>query len=148
MGDEKYGFDLNRFLEAQDFNGVYDAAIKEIESGLKKSHWIWFVFPQLKGLGRSSRSMHYGISGIEEAQAYLDNEVLRERLLLASSKLLDAYEKYGDLQEVLGYIDNLKVLSCMTLFNEACPNAVFADVLKRCYNDRQDQRTLRMVRGE
>ncbi len=145
MENQECIFNLNRFLEAQDLNGVYDGAIKEIESGLKMSHWIWFVFPQLKGLGRSSRSMYYGISGLEEAKAYLDNEELREGLLLASTKLLDAHDKYRDLQKVLGYIDNMKVLSCMTLFNEVCPNGVFSDVFKRCYNDRQDHRTLRMI---
>ena len=109
---------LLRFIHAQDVGGLYDntetyqTALQEIRNGHKKSHWIWYVFPQMKGLGHSEISEFYGINGREEAKAYIENPILRERLIEATKAILDnnktVYEIFGQ--------DTIKVRACMLLF--------------------------------
>ena len=105
-------YNLNRFLLAQE--DTYELALREIQAGKKKSHWMWFIFPQLKGLGTSFNSTFYGISGQDEAEAYLAHPVLGSRLIEISKVLLTHAEK--PIEQILGYTDSLKLKSCMELF--------------------------------
>ena len=135
-------YDLDRFLKAQERD--YDTALSEIRSGRKRSHWIWYIFPQVKGMGFSSTSEFYGIDGLDEAKAYLGNEVLKGRLLEISGALLSLDS--SDAGEVMGYPDDLKLRSSMTLFAEAEPECeVFQKVLDKYYGGRKDPRTLEIL---
>lgn len=134
-------FDLQRFLDAQ--QGDYECALTEIRNGRKYSHWIWYIFPQLKGLGMSYNSLYYGISGKEEAEAYLAHPVLGERLREITSAFLQLKSKTAE--EVFGSLDAMKVLSCMTLFNEVAPGDLFRQVIDRYYQGETDEMTKRML---
>ena len=134
---------LERFVEAQDRD--YAAALAEIRNGFKKSHWIWFVFPQLRGLGMSYMSSFYGIAGLEEAEAYLAHPVLGARLREISAALLAHAGQAA--WAILGEIDAMKVRSSMTLFDAVEPNSVFSQVLDAFYEGRRDDRTLAMISG-
>jgi len=135
-------FDAKRFIDAQ--KNSYDMALAEIKSGRKQSHWMWYIFPQLKGLGKSGTSDYYGLNGIKDAKAYIEDPILGVRLLEISRALLDQNEKTAE--EILGYIDAKKLKSCMTLFKEAAPELqIFDDVLKQFYNGRPDYRTLHLL---
>ena len=134
-------FNLNRFLGAQE--SYYADALKEIKQGYKQSHWIWFIFPQMRGLGRSSMAEYFGISSIEEARAYLDNPTLKARLLEISTALLKHKGK-STAYEILGTIDAIKVRSSMTLFDHILPHAIFAKVLDAFYNSQRDELTLNL----
>ncbi len=141
------GFDAKKFLGAQNasYDG-YDQALGEIRRGRKVSHWIWYIFPQLKGLGRSGMADHYGIRDLEEAKQYLDNDVLRERLVEISEALL---EQDGRIEGIVGYVDAMKVRSCMTLFREADPEIeVFGKVLDKFYGGKPDEKTLQMIQRQ
>lgn len=109
---------MDRFLKAQ--AGSYDAALREIRAGQKRSHWIWYIFPQIQGLGMSSIAQYYAIESLEEAKAYLQEPTLRARLLEISEALLGL--QTGDPSRVMGYPDDLKLRSSMTLFAEAEPD--------------------------
>lgn len=135
-------FDLNRFITAQDRLGSYDKALEEVRKGRKTSHWIWYIFPQIAGLGHSSTSMHFGIKSLSEAKAYLENDILRTRLYEITSALLELNDSA---QNIFGELDAMKVRSCMTLFDLVSPNDVFAKVLVKFYNGRKCNRTLSMV---
>ena len=136
-------YDLNRFITAQSRD--YDRALSEIRAGRKRSHWIWYIFPQLKGLGMSSTSEFYGIDGLGEAKAYMENALLRERLLEISGALLTLDS--NDASSVMGYPDDLKLRSSMTLFAEAAPEcAVFQQVLDKFFGGEKDRSMLRMLR--
>ena len=113
-------YDLNRFLTAQ--RRDYAAALREIQNGRKRSHWIWYIFPQVAGLGMSSTSQFYAISGLDEARAYLSEPTLRAHLLEISSALLALEE--SDPTAVFGFPDDLKLRSSMTLFAAAAPDAL------------------------
>lgn len=133
---------LDRFLKAQDSS--YDAALREICAGQKRSHWIWYIFPQIQGLGFSSTAQYYAISDIEEAKAYLAEPTLRARLLEISEALLTL--ESSDPTRVMGYPDDLKLRSSMTLFAEAEPECeVFQKVLDKYYRGRKDPRTLEIL---
>ena len=137
----KVDFNLARFLEAQNSGwGSYEMALGEIKNGHKYSHWIWYVFPQIKGLGHSYNSEFYGISGIEEAEAYLSHELLGSRLREITDALLSHNDKTA--QSILGDIDSMKVRSCMTLFDLVLPNDVFAKVLDTFYEGKRCEKTL------
>lgn len=124
-------FYLKRFLDAQDAGGLYDntetyqTAVQEVKNGLKRTHWIWYVFPQMKGLGKSEISKYYGINGREEAYAYIDHPVLRERLVEITQAVLDnkksVYEIFGS--------DTIKVRDCMRLFASVSEIPVFRQML-------------------
>lgn len=133
--------DLARFASAQD--AVYATALAEIQAGRKWSHWIWYIFPQMRGLGRSFNSHYYGISSRVEAEAYLQHEVYGPRLREITQALLAHHDKTA--AEILGRIDAQKVLSCMTLFDVISPNDIFGQVLKQFYGGRQCQLTLRRL---
>ena len=134
-------FNLQRFLDAQ--QGDYERALTEVRNGRKYSHWIWYIFPQLKGLGMSYNSQYYGISGKEEAEAYLSHPVLGERLREITSAFLQLKSKTAE--EVFGSLDAMKVLSCMTLFNEVAPGDLFRQVIDRYYQGEKDEMTKRML---
>ena len=123
-------FDLERFVAAQ--KGVYQGALRELHAGRKTGHWIWFIFPQLVGLGRSETSRFYGIVSIHEARAYLDHPVLGPRLREFASTVLATSGETAD--QVFGSLDAMKVRSSMTLFRRAAPDEpLFEEVLQRFY---------------
>ena len=133
---------LNRFLEAQEF--IYATALKEIKNGEKESHWIWYIFPQLRGLGYSPKAYTYGINGLEEAKAYLEHPVLSARLIEITEALLTHRGK--DIEDIMGDIDALKLRSSMTLFaliSEA--DSVFHQVLEVFYDSKIDEMTLGLL---
>ena len=133
---------LKRFLNAQAAD--YETALREIRAGRKKSHWIWYIFPQLKELGRSSTAREYGIRDLDEARAYLADPVLCSRLLEISGALLDLPGR--DTRAVMGYPDDLKLRSSMTLFAAADPEQkVFQQVLDKYYNGIPDPLTLELL---
>ena len=123
-------YDLNRFILAQE--NTYDQALREIQAGRKESHWIWYIFPQLVGLGHSYQTVSYGIRGVDEAQAYLEHLVLGPRLIEISRALLK--HKNQPIGQMLGSIDAMKCRSCMELF-QGLPGAdpVFGEVLSQFY---------------
>lgn len=133
-------YDLQRFLDAQ--QGDYAQALAEVKNGRKQSHWIWYVFPQLKGLGMSYNSQYYGIDGREEARAYLEHPILGERLREVTKAFLDLPDVSA--QEVFGSLDAMKVLSSMTLFNEVATqeDKLFSQVISKYYKGVPDRRTL------
>ena len=133
---------LKRFLDAQKFS--YEQALREIKSGKKRTHWIWYIFPQLKGLGHSFYADLYGINGMKEAQEYIADPVLRSRLAEISQALLEV--KGLTAEEILGSVDAMKVRSSMTLFRAAAPDMeIFDYVLKKYYNGEPDRQTEKML---
>lgn len=136
-------FHLQRFLDAQEND--YADALREIKRGYKQSHWIWFIFPQMRGLGRSYMAEYYGISSIEEARAYIDHPTLKARLIEISTALLQ-HKGRSTAYEILGTIDAIKVRSSMTLFDHIMPNAIFAEVLDAFYNGERDVMTLELLK--
>lgn len=136
-------YDLERFVKAQAYD--YDAALREIRSGRKRSHWMWYIFPQMQGLGFSSTAQYYGIRDLEEAKAYMAHPVLGSRLKEISEALLGL--DTCDPSAVMGYPDDLKLRSCMTLFEQAAPEQpVFGRVLEKYYAGRRDSRTLELMK--
>lgn len=134
---------LNRFVEAQEYS--YPIALGELREGRKRSHWMWYIFPQLKHLGHSYNSQFYGISGIEEATAYLQHPVLGLRLREVSETILNLPS--ADPREVFGGIDALKLRSSMTLFDRVSPDDIFSRVLDKYFSSRRDPRTLKILEG-
>lgn len=138
MTDE---FNLERFEQAQAYS--YEAALREVSNGRKRSHWIWYIFPQVKGLGHSGNSQYYGLSGREEAAAYLRHPVLGSRLRRICEALLEL--ETSDPEVVFGGIDAVKLRSSMTIFDLVSPGDVFARVLDKYFGGERDRRTLRLV---
>jgi uncharacterized protein (DUF1810 family) len=139
------GYELERFVAAQDAGGTYRRALDELRSGRKTSHWMWFVFPQLAGLGRSGMAQRYALGSLQEARAYLEHPVLGARLRESSAALLEVSGRPAE--EILGGIDAMKLRSCMTLFGRAAPGeAVFERVLQRFFEGEEDPETLRLLR--
>jgi uncharacterized protein (DUF1810 family) len=133
-------YDLQRFVDAQDRGGTYDRALQELRDGRKTSHWMWFVFPQIAGLGRSAMAQRYAISSLDEARAYLVHPVLGARLR-ESARVLTGLDT-GAPGEVLGGIDALKLRSSMTLFARAAPDEpLFAQVLDQYFGGTADDAT-------
>jgi uncharacterized protein (DUF1810 family) len=133
-------FDLDRFVNAQDAGGTHVQALAELRSGHKTSHWMWFVFPQVAGLGRSGIARHYAVSGLDEARAYLAHPVLGPRLLECCEALLALEQTSAE--EVFGPVDALKLRSSVTLFHRADPGiALFPAVLDRFFDAAPDNRT-------
>ncbi len=136
---------LNRFVEAQ--KKYYSIALNEIKNGYKETHWIWFIFPQLKELGKSETALYFGILDLDEAKRYLENDFLRKNLMEISDALLKL--KSNNPTEVLGYPDDLKVRSCMTLFYSADSSmAVFKKVIDKFYNGKFDNQTLAILKRD
>ncbi len=134
--------DLSRFLEAQETK--YAAALAEIRGGFKRSHWMWYIFPQIEGLGYSPMAHHYAIKDREEAEEYLQNDVLRERLVEISEALLQL--ESNDADDVMGYPDDMKLRSSMTLFQAVAPEMeVFGKVLDKFFDGKPDEKTLKIL---
>ena len=134
-------FDLARFVDAQDAGGAYDSALAELRAGSKRGHWIWFVLPQVAGLGRSPTSQFFGVHGLAEARAYVAHPVLGPRLLAAARALADL--PGADPVAVLGSIDAVKLRSSMTLFEAADPDEpVYGAVLEKYFGGERDPSTL------
>lgn len=121
---------MKRFIEAQKRD--YQLALDEVRAGKKQSHWIWYIFPQMYGLGRSYFAQLYGIRDLEEAEAYLNHEILGKRLRDITMALLE--HDVCSAEEIFGDLDAMKVRSCMTLFDLISPNDIFAEVLVKFYN--------------
>src|SRR5690606_24435305 len=134
-------FDLERFVQAQ--AGTYDAALEELRAGAKRSHWMWFIFPQLQGLGTSAMARRYAISGLAEARAYLAHPLLGPRLMACVDALL-AHDPLSA-RDILGTPDDLKPRSSMTLFHVAPGDPRFQAVLDRYYGGGPDEATLRLL---
>ncbi len=133
---------MDRFLKAQ--KHMFDVATEEIRKGKKTSHWIWYIFPQLKGLGSSSNSSYYGIASIGEAKTYLEHPVLGHRLREICRLLL--IHKGKSIVEIFDNIDAVKVKSSMSLFHAISPNDVFKDVLIEFYEGKVDYRTWNILK--
>jgi len=139
-------FDLERFVTAQE--PVFDTVLSELRAGRKRSHWMWFVFPQLRGLGRSSMAEYYGISSLAEARAHLDHPVLGARLDLCTRTVLES--DAASLHAIFGSPDDMKFRSCVTLFAFAAgeEDNPFRRTLDRWCDGRTDDRTLALIRGD
>jgi uncharacterized protein (DUF1810 family) len=137
-------FGLQRFVDAQDDGGIYDQALRELRAGRKRSHWMWFVFPQVAGLGSSPMAQHYAISGLPEARAYLAHPELGRRLAECARALTALDET--DAVRVFGPVDAQKLRSSMTLFAAAAPDEpVFREVLDRFFDGDTDEATTRRL---
>lgn len=136
---EKYN--LDRFIKAQQQN--YNIALSEIKLGKKQSHWIWYIFPQIKGLGHSKTAEYYSIKSMEEAQAYLEDKYLFDNLINICNALLSL--ESNDIINIMGFPDDLKLCSSMTLFNIVKPELeVFKKVLNKFYDGKLDENTIRI----
>ena len=133
-------YDLNRFIRMQD--KYYPLALKEIKNGKKKNHWIWFIFPQLKGLGFSDYSKYYGIDGINEAKAYMQDGVLRARLVEITQALA---RKSKPVTDIVGEIDTQKIHACMTLFYLATKENCFKEIITKHYDNNFHKKTLELL---
>nr|WP_090277184.1 DUF1810 domain-containing protein [Mycolicibacterium komanii]CRL71250.1 calpastatin [Mycolicibacterium komanii] len=138
-------FDLQRFVDAQE--RVYDTVLDELRAGRKRSHWIWFVFPQMRGLGRSPTAQRYGIASLAEARAYLAHDVLGPRLRQCADLVARSEQSSADV--LFGWPDNLKVRSSMTLFGRAADDPeVFDRVLAKYYDGEPDPLTVELLSAE
>jgi uncharacterized protein (DUF1810 family) len=140
---EADNFDLERFVTAQE--PVFETALEELKAGQKQSHWMWFLFPQLRGLGSSSMAEFYGIGSLGEAKAYLDHRLLGQRLALCTSIVLTLEDR--SLHAIFGSPDDMKFCSSMTLFAlaEGDGESLFHQALARHCDGRMDQRTLTLL---
>jgi uncharacterized protein (DUF1810 family) len=134
-------YNLNRFVEAQE--GVYERALSEIRSGRKRSHWMWFIFPQYAGLGFSEISKRYAIKSLAEAEAYLNHPVLGARLLECAEAALAVEQRSA--VDIFGFPDDMKLRSCATLFARVSPSgSIFVQVLDKYFEGEPDERTLQL----
>lgn len=132
-------YNLHRFLDAQE--GVYDTVLAELRAGRKSNHWIWFIFPQIIGLGHSAMAQRFAIASLDGAKAYLQHPALGQRLRDCTRLVLNVEGRSAE--EIFPYPDNLKFRSCMTLFMSAAPgNALFKNVLLKYFDGKPDQLTL------
>ena len=137
-------FDIERFIKAQNADNTYQRALEEMQQGHKTSHWIWFIFPQLKGLGHSPYSQYYGLADADEARIFLANTCLNKRLREITCTLLT--HKDRNIEQLMGsYVDALKLKSSMTLFDAISPNDIFSEVLKTFYNGEKDHNTIKKI---
>ncbi len=138
-------FHLRRFVDAQEDAAIYARALGELRAGRKQSHWIWFVFPQIAGLGSSPMSQAYAIRSLDEARAYLEHPVVGSRLRESTEALLAA-DPGASAEQILGGIDAIKARSSMTLFHRAAPEEqLFADALDRFFGGEADPETDRLL---
>ncbi len=134
---------LDRFVDAQ--GCVYPDVLRELQCGKKQTHWMWFIFPQLRGLGTSEKSRFFGLASADEALSYLEHPVLGPRLRECVDLVLNAASTRS-VQQVLGTPDDLKLLSCLTLFGHVAPNdALFQAALLRLFGGHRDQRTFELL---
>jgi len=135
--------DLNRFIAAQ--QGVYESVVQELRSGTKRGHWMWYIFPQIAGLGRTATSQRYAIQSIDEAKAYYEHSVLGSRLRECTRLVIDVCDRTA--QQIFGHIDKLKFRSCMTLFDCVAKDedTLFRDALEKYFDGRADRLTLEIL---
>ena len=132
-------YNLHRFLDAQE--RVYDTVLAELRAGRKSTHWIWFIFPQITGLGHSEMAQKFAIGSLDEAKAYLQHPILGPRLRACTQLVLDVNGRSAE--EIFGYPDYLKFRSCMTLFMATTTdNALFKNALLKYFDGQPDQKTL------
>jgi uncharacterized protein (DUF1810 family) len=135
-------YNLQRFLDAQE--RVYDSVLAELQAGRKSSHWIWFIFPQIAGLGHSGMAQKFAIASLNEAKAYLQHPVLSSRLRACTQLVLEVNGRSAE--EIFGYPDYLKFRSCMTLFLTAVTdNTIFKDALLKYFDGKPDQLTMNVL---
>ena len=137
-------FDLERFVTAQDSYDSYNTALQKVKDGWIQSHWMWYMFPQIQGLGHSSSSLKYSIKSLLEAEAYLEHDTLGERL----REIVNALPIHGNAKEIFGKIDAMKLRSCLTLFDLVSPDEIFADFLENYFNKERCQKTQKIVSSE
>lgn len=136
------GYDLDRFIIAQERD--YATALKEIQSGYKRSHWMWYIFPQISGLGHSSIAKKYEIVDLGEAKAYIENSYLRNNLVEISRALLECGK--DDVEDIMGFPDNFKLCSSMTLFEIVAPEIEeFGKVIDKFFEGNRDKRTFELI---
>ena len=135
-------YNLSRFLEAQMV--TYEGAMLELVRGRKESHWIWYIFPQIEGLGRSDKAKLYSIKSLKEGKAYLEHLVLGPRIIHACEVLLNLKDK--SMVEVMGFPDNLKLLSSMTLFEAVSDaNSIFTEIIEVYFDGERDKSSLEII---
>lgn len=137
-------YDISKFIKAQE--NMYDTALAEIRNGRKESHWIWFILPQLRGLGHSYNSNYYGLEGVEEARSYLNNPILSVHMNEILNELINL--STNNPENIFGKLDAQKLKSSMTLFDLVSPNDIFARVLDKYFNGQRDSRTLYQISCE
>ncbi len=138
-------YHLQRFVDAQDRS--YEQALAELRAGRKQSHWMWFIFPQMKGLGSSVTAEHYGIGSLQEAEAYLDHQILGYRLRECAGILLQHRNRTAE--AIFGYPDYLKLHSSLTLFDQASPDEqLFVELLRQYFAGEPDQATLILLKRQ
>lgn len=133
---------IDRFLEAQ--RTAYPVALDEVRNGRKASHWMWYIFPQLRGLGQSTTAWYYGIEDLDEAKAYLKHPVLGQRLREITRVALELPET--DPMKIFGWPDNMKFRSCLTLFAKASEDDLFSQALDKFYGGQEDSLTLELLK--
>lgn len=134
-------YDIDRFIKMQEL--YYEIALFEIKDGYKRTHWIWYIFPQLKGLGQSYNSEYYGIDGVDEVIEYMRNLYLRNNMIEICNEL---YKLDDSIENIFGYPDYLKLNSCMTLFEYSIPEEkIFGKIIDKFYNGKRDRVTLEML---
>ena len=137
-------YNLNRFIEAQ--IATYEGAMLEIARGRKESHWVWYIFPQIEGLGTSDTAKLYSIKSLEEGRAYLEHPLLGPRLIRACEILLSL--KDASMDEVMGFPDDLKLLSSMTLFEYISgSNSIFTKMIELYFDDERDENSIKLIRA-
>ena len=137
-------YNLNRFIDAQ--MAIYEGAMLELARGRKDSHWVWYIFPQIAGLGSSDTIRLYAIKSLEEGRAYLKHPVLGQRLIKACEILLSL--KDASMDEVMGFPDDLKLLSSMTLFEAVSePNSIFTKIIEIYFDDERDETSLEIIKS-
>jgi uncharacterized protein (DUF1810 family) len=140
--DQGDRFNLARFVSAQE--NSYDTALSEVRQGRKRSHWMWYIFPQLRGLGRSSTAQFYGITGAEEARAYLSHEVLGPRLIAVCEAALAVEDR--SVTEIFGKPDDMKLRSCVSLFaHVSSQDSVFHKILDKYFGGKLDPLTIELL---
>lgn len=134
-------YDIDRFIKMQEL--YYEIALSEIKDGYKRTHWIWYIFPQLKGLGQSYNSEYYGFDGVDEVIEYMRNPYLRNNMIEICNEL---YKLDDSIENIFGYPDYLKLNSCMTLFEYSIPEEkIFGKIIDKFYNGKRDRVTLEML---
>lgn len=134
-------YDIDRFIKMQEL--YYEVALSEIKDGYKRTHWIWYIFPQLKGLGQSYNSEYYGLDSVDEVIEYMRNPYLRNNMIEICNEL---YKLDDSIENIFGYPDYLKLNSCMTLFEYSIPEEkIFGKIIDKFYKGKRDRVTLEML---
>lgn len=134
--------DVSRFVKAHE--SMYETALQEVRNGKKESHWIWYILPQLRGLGRRYNAYYYGISGLDEAREYLKNPILSAHMNEILNELLN--HSTNNPEDIFGELDAIKLKSSMTLFDLIKPDSIFSRVLDKFFNGQRDNLTLKLIK--